>query len=543
MITVQDILDIPELDLRLLTGASSSGNAVRWVHVAEVPHTARWLRGGEVLLTTGHGFSGSATGRVEQLEELIDRDVAGLGFGTGLAFDSVPGELVALARSREFPLFEVPPQIPFPAIIEAVAAKIVNAQYSLLQRSVAVHEKLMTLVLEEEGLEAILKTLTGLISCAAVLFDFHGVVLCSSASRRELGGEQVAALWSDIADRRADRAAFAPDGFDRVRVYPVVAAHRIGAFLAVVKDTGDIGDGDSAVLRSVVTALALELVKKKAVVETEKRLAGDFLDQLTAGELYEDEIARRLRFFGLDPLAFHLMVLIDPDGAGGSRADGSPVISRGERERLRWAVDEFMAERKQLSISASRDDRILILLQPRDPGEAGLEALAAELLAALATALPEVPCCIGLGRAHRRLIDLSRSYHEASYAVTIRRRSGGTGMVAGFADLGSYGLLLGLQDTPSLEMFCESVLGSLKAHDARGSSDLLKSLSAFLAANGRWGDAADELYVHRHTLRYRMRRVQEVTGRDLDDPQDRMEFWLALKAQGLLDALRASQRQ
>ena len=57
----------------------------------------------------------------------------------------------------------------------------------------------------------------------------------------------------------------------------------------------------------------------------------------------------------------------------------------------------------------------------------------------------------------------------------------------------------------------------------------------FLEANGHWGDAAEKLYVHRHTLRYRMKRVEEITGRDLDLSQDRMEFWLALKARELID--------
>ena len=108
-------------------------------------------------------------------------------------------------------------------------------------------------------------------------------------------------------------------------------------------------------------------------------------------------------------------------------------------------------------------------------------------------------------------------------------------MIASFDDLGSYGLLLGLQDTLSLEVFYDSVLGRLQEYDEQNSSDLVKSLACFLEANGHWGDAAEKLYVHRHTLRYRMKRVEEITGRDLDQSQDRMEFWLALKAKELID--------
>ena len=226
--------------------------------------------------------------------------------------------MIALAEQHDFPLFEVPYNIPFIAITEAVASKIVNEQYSLLQRSLAVHEKLTKIVLEEKGLQFIISTLSALVGCSAVLFDFHGLVLCEAAHRRRIPAELIADLWRQISDKRASRqdfAAEAPHGAGgSVQVYPVVASHRIGAFLAVIKDGGEFSDYDRIILHHVVTVTALELVKKKAVAETEKRLAGDFFDELIASDLYEEEIARRLAFFGLEPGAEQLIMLVDIDG-------------------------------------------------------------------------------------------------------------------------------------------------------------------------------------------------------------------------------------
>lgn len=536
MVSVQDILEIPDLDLRLLAGARATDNPVRWVHVAEGPQATQWLRGGELLLTNGCGFEDAEAQQIEQLGELIDHNIAGLGFGTGFAFDEVPAGLVSLAEERGLPLFEIPHHVSFSAITEAVAAKIVNEQYSLLQRSLAVHEKLTTIVLEEKGLEAIIATLSALVGCYAVLFDFHGVVLCEAASRRRVGAEAVGEMWSLISDRRAGRTAFGlglGGGSLEAQVFPVVAAHRIGAFLAVVKDSGAFSEYDRIVLRNVVTVVALELVKKKAVVETEKRLVGDFLDQLTASELHEAAIARRLTFFGLDPQAPHLIMIVDVDDLGPAPTFGGDrevFVSQAVPERLHWAVDEFMAERRQLCISASRGDCVVVIIQPDGLDGDAIRGLAGDLFTVVRGALPEITVSVGLGRPHPRLVDLRRSYYEASYAIRIRRLRGDAGVVAGYADLGSYSLLLGLQDTPALKVFCDSVLGRLQEHDEQNSSDLLHSLAAFLEANGHWGQAADKLYVHRHTLRYRMKRVQEITGRDLAESQDRMEFWLALKA-------------
>ena len=538
MITVQDILEIPDLNLRLLAGAKSTSNPVRWVHITEVPDPTRWLKGGELLLTTGYGFVGPEEQQIASLQRLIDHNISGLGFGTGFSFDKVPPALVKVAEEYGFPLFEVPYHVPFIAITEAVASKIVNEQYSLLQRSLAVHEKLTKIVLEEKGLEAILSTLSALVGCSAVLFDFHGVVLCEAAYRRHLGGELIADLWRQISERRANRQNFAlsVDGVGSgVQVYPVVASHRIGAFLAAVKDSGDFSEYDRIILHNVVTVTALELVKKKAVAETEKRLAGDFFDELIASDLYEEEIARRLTFFGLDPQAPHLIVLVDVDGSGDDDGEAAHVVAPDIKERLHWAVDEFMARRDALFISASHADSVVILLQPGKLDTKAVLALAAELQESILQLLPEITASVGIGRPHRHLIDLRQSYYEASYAIKIRKLKGEPGVIASFDDLGSYGLLLGLQDTLSLEVFYDSVLGRLQEYDEQNTSDLVKSLACFLEANGHWGDAAEKLFVHRHTLRYRMKRVEEITGRDLDHSQDRMEFWLALKAKELID--------
>lgn len=542
MITVQDILDIAGLNLKLLGGGKSTTNPVRWVHIAEVRDPVKWLKGGELLLTTGMGVGRSDEDQRAFLQQLIDANLAGLGFGVGFSFKKVPQAMIDLAEEHDFPLFEVPYNVPFIAITEAVSSKIVNEQYALLQRSLAVHEKLTKIVLEERGLDAIVSTLSALVGCSAVLFDFHGLVLCEAAYRRQLSSEMIAGLWQQISDRRANRQNFSiglESSATSVQVYPVVASHRIGAFLAIVKDTGEFSDYDRIILHHVVTVTALELVKKKAVAETEKRLAGDFFDELIASDLYEEEIARRLAFFGLDPEGRHLIMLVDIDEfkafltGGGEREE---TVVQDIKERLHWAVDEFLARREVLFISASRSDSVVVLVQsgasttPHDVID-----LAHELQQAIGGMLPEITVSVGLGRPHKSLVDLRQSYYEALYAIRIRKLKGNKAVIASFDDLGSYGLLLGLQDTLSLEVFYDSVLGKLHEYDEQNSSDLVKSLACFLEANGHWGEAAERLYVHRHTLRYRMKRVEEITGRNLGSSQDRMEFWLALKAKELID--------
>jgi purine catabolism regulator len=93
-----------------------------------------------------------------------------------------------------------------------------------------------------------------------------------------------------------------------------------------------------------------------------------------------------------------------------------------------------------------------------------------------------------------------------------------------------------MTEPDALRAFADALLAPLDAYDTKHDGELIRSLQAFLEHNARWETAAAELYIHRHTLRYRMRKVEELTGRDLASSFDRMEFWLALRARDLLAA-------
>ena len=130
---------------------------------------------------------------------------------------------------------------------------------------------------------------------------------------------------------------------------------------------------------------------------------------------------------------------------------------------------------------------------------------------------------------------LRHSFHEARCALEATAfANGSTPDVASWRDLGAFTLLLSIQDDDALGLYCDSVLGPIEEGDEEYGGELLRSLEAFIEQNGQWERAARQVYCHRHTLRYRMRKVEELTGRDLSRAHDRIEFWLALRARELV---------
>jgi purine catabolism regulator len=197
--TVDELLRASHLDLRLVAGAAGLSNPIRWAHVSELDDPTPWLRGGEILLTTGMGLGTTPARQRAYLARLVDAGLAGLGVGTGFSFARVPRPLALAADAARFPLFEVPYEVPFIAITEAVFAKVAAEQYDLLSRSLDAEHVLTRAVLDGTGIDGIVGALTQATRGWAILLDLHGgeFLWCGpSSSRPGPRGPGSASPWS-----------------------------------------------------------------------------------------------------------------------------------------------------------------------------------------------------------------------------------------------------------------------------------------------------------------------------------------------------------
>ncbi|HSL64757.1 MAG TPA: PucR family transcriptional regulator ligand-binding domain-containing protein [Gaiellaceae bacterium] len=477
MLTVRDIAELPGLSLAVAAGSEGLGNEIRWLHVSELADPTPWLEGGELLLTTGLGVGDLGSSQRAYLRRLAEHGLAGLCFGLGFGFADVPAPVVEEANRRGFPVIAVPYDTPFIALTKAAFTHLANEELERVTQALEVQERLAQAVLDGRGVQALLAILCERLRCSLALADESGRVVGERHSGRRLS-------------------------FDGALELPVVS-HGDSAVLRVATERGTLSEYDRLVLNHGRTALAFELSRRRAVSAAELRLAGDLLEDLEHDRLDERDVARRISAFGLDPGRRYAALLAVP-GAGGST------------EQLRAAVARALDTRSISYLSAARRDRAAFLLEAAGEDEA--LALAEALVAA------EPDARVGVGRPGTGR-GLGRSLLEARAAI-----DAGVGQIASYRDLGSLELLLGLPDA-TLEAFVDRVLGPV----AR-SGPLVESLRTLLDAGCRWSDAADRLGVHRHTLRYRMERLEEQTGRHPDRPSERMELWLAVKAVQALQA-------
>ncbi|HZL48471.1 MAG TPA: PucR family transcriptional regulator ligand-binding domain-containing protein [Solirubrobacteraceae bacterium] len=242
----------------------------------------------------------------------------------------------------------------------------------------------------------------------------------------------------------------------------------------------------------------------------QRNMVGDVLAEALTGHLYPEELQARLRPFGIgEQVAVLAFSLPDPSAAAALL----------ERILKREQVHNLVAIRAGLLcavIDADGQDSIELARKIR--GE--LVERFGEVGAAASRAAP----------TH----SLRLSFHEARCALeAVRLQNGDAPEVASYRDLGAFQLLLSLQDDDALISYCRGVLGPVEQGEGDYGEELLRSLDVFIEHNGHWEKAAGALYCHRHTLRYRIRRVEQLTGRDFSQARDRIEFWLALRGREL----------
>jgi purine catabolism regulator len=299
-------------------------------------------------------------------------------------------------------------------------------------------------------------------------------------------------------------------------------AGRPFGFLAIAGEALDEWDHQAA--RQGATALALELAKEQAVLATEERLRGDFVQTVLAGPPSDSEaLFRRGQELGYDLRQPHVAMLCSVGGPD------EPAAARAA-----IAVGAALAALSLSAPTMRRADGVLCYLPLNGRGPRARD-LAEQIRGKVAAELPGL--MLAIGKEARNVAAWPRSLREAEQALLLGRQLLDTARVLDFGDLGVYRLLVLLRESPELWEFYRANLAALADYDRKQGAELLKTLEAFFANLSNLARTADALHVHRNTLLYRIERIEAISGLKLENAEDRLALWLALKAHRVMQTL------
>ncbi|KUN79701.1 PucR family transcriptional regulator [Streptomyces griseoruber] len=528
--TLASLVHHSALKLTVRAGGDRLDVPVRWAHVSELADPVPYMEGGELLLITALKLDAEDPEAMRRyVKRLAGAGVVGLGFAVGVTYDEVPEALVDAAEQEGLPLLEVPRRTPFLAISKAVSAAIAADQYRAVTAGFAAQRELTKQALTD-GPEGLLTALAAQVDGWAALYDASGAVV---AAAPEWAGRRAARLTADVErlrERPAPASAVvggagpAEDGgsaenTDRVELHTLGTGRRPRSALAV-GTAAALGTAERYAVHSAIALLTLTTERSRPLQAAEQRIGTAVLRMLLAGEPdHARAVAGELYGALLD--APFRVVVAEPAPAG-AEADGDPLGGLTE------VVESAAARSGEAVLVVPEGERLVVLAADGGGAVAAVARCAAALEAARANGeeRADEELVVGLS-APAGPIAAAAAYRQAEQALSVARRRGR--ILVEHEQLAA-GSVLPLLADDAVKAFADGLLRALHEHDATGRGDLVASLRAWLSRHGQWDAAAADLGVHRHTLRYRMRRVEEILGRSLDDPDVRMELWLALKA-------------
>ncbi|MFJ4833130.1 PucR family transcriptional regulator [Streptomyces sp. NPDC088747] len=541
--TLASLVHHSALKLTVRAGEERLDTPVRWAHASELADPVPYMEGGELLLITALKLDADDPEAMRRyVKRLAGAGVAGLGFAVGVHYEEIPKALVDAAQEEALPLLEVPRRTPFLAISKAVSAAIAADQYRAVTAGFAAQRELTRQALND-GPEGLLASLAGQVDGWAALYDASGAVV---ATAPDWAGRRAARLTPDV-ERLRDRPAPASSvvgGEDRVELHSLGTGRRPRAALAV-GTAAALGTAERYALHSAIALLTLTTERSRSLQAAEQRIGAAVLRMLLAGESDHARAVAGDLFGALLDAPFRL-ILAESASASAARAhaDGRTRVAAAVSSvalavpdtggdplgALAEVVESAAARSGEAVLVVPDGDRLVVLAVDGGAAVAACGEHAAALEAVRASvreqaAADEDELVVGLS-APAGPIAAGAAYKQAEQALSVARRRGR--FLVEHEELAA-GSVLPLLADDAVRAFADGLLRALREHDATGRGDLVASLRAWLSRHGQWDAAAADLGVHRHTLRYRMRRVEEILGRSLDDADVRMELWLALK--------------
>lgn len=482
-LTVADLVAMPHLGLQLVAGGDGAGNTVLWTHTSELEDPGPWLEGGELLIVNGFGIPPDPGNQIDYLARLAHHRLAGL--AVSVRAPELTPQMLAEADRLGFPVLRIPRQIPFVELSHLVANASERTAVGRLSRHLRIFE---TLRLRNSATSN-----TAEIYSQLEQISGYRLAVVSPAGRPLL--REWPWVPEDLVLDRSPASAdlkITPGGY----VLPLFVANRVTAYL-VGKEHPGATPGGLAALQHVSTLAALDAIddqrRREAVHRRGSQLLAAGLERtLATGELEERFTARGM------------------DSGSGLRLLALGDLAHGEADEI--AVRDWLADRQVPHLLLNRG----ALLAAVGSESENLGRLAEDL-----------GLCIGVSSPAFTVAGLSQMQQQALWCLKLARES--RKVTVAFAEH-QFGLAQWLNpDVETMEQLARGALAPILQHDAEHGTDLLHTLSVYFHNQGRLRPSAAQLFVHEHTLRYRIERIEQLTGRNLRSYRDAFELWLAVE--------------
>jgi hypothetical protein len=491
-----------DLKLELLSGDSELDRPIRAVMTTDLPNPSRYLGGGELVLT-GMVWRRSPGDSVPFVKALIASGVCALAAGDGVSED-IPDDLRTACEEHGLPLLRVPADIAFATVTEQVVRRLSPIRADDVTDFLERHRHLVSASTASggDGLGAVLELVKQQLSMRCWVISPTGMeIAANSAALSEKIKTQ--ALRHYLSGQRLPHP-LAAQGMSVLGAGEATGPRVVNWLIICDTDVTQWAPQHHQLAAELAALVEAERRRLDAAREPKRAAARDLI-QMVAADTDPTELAYQLKFTGLP--AGRALVMVAARLEGGL---AGPIL-----EDLLYRLPSAVAELDQTAFA-------IVAASPEQVRHAVTAA------AVLAPALGNGPLRIGMSGAATGASNLRGAVDEARHACAMAGMSRERVAVIGEGELASHVMLLAAVPDGVRRAFRDRLLGPLLEYDRVHRADLVPTLRAFLACSGSWTKCAEELHIHVNTLRYRIQRIEQMTGRDLGRLDARVDLFLAL---------------
>jgi purine catabolism regulator len=503
-ITVKELAELPHLRIEVLGGSSGLGHTVTWAHSSDLDEPWGWLSGGELLLKNGRTLPRSEDKQVAFIEGLFSARISALVIGSDPESPLLTERALERAEELNIPILRVPYSMSFIVLSRTVADALLSEEVSRATRTEKIYDTIHAAVTEDDP-GVFWRRLKTELSCELYIVDaetldpvLEGTPPPPIGLRNRLR-EEIAASGEPVPGS----LRFA--GQSKSEVVVIEVPYEEPTFL--ISSYLNKPPLDLVLLQHAATAVAVEVAYASLRADYQRELGTTLLSQLLEGRLDRQTATAGLLRHAISSATAYLLAV-----------DG---LDPTEERRLHIGL----LRRGITHLLLRRDGVFYLLLEARPIN------IEHQLLS------PKVKLLLDrLGQNHtigisNALVDSSRMPAAAGEALWALAGASKDFPIMSYEDASP---LPALQSQEEGRALVDRVLGSLIEYDAANGSDLIYSLSVFLETRRSWQKCAEALNIHRQTVIYRMRRVEQLTERTLSETSDLSILWLALSAYNIL---------
>jgi sugar diacid utilization regulator len=384
-----------------------------------------------------------------------------------------------------------------------------------LRRSMDIHDRLTQVAVSGEGQAGIAKALHELTGMPVAIEDRYGNLAAWAGPGRPDPYPKESFAKREHLLRRLMRARKPIQDGERLVLLASPRPELLG-IVALIDPDRAADTADLVALEHGATVLSMELARLRGIADTELRLCRDLVHDLLSGTDDESALARA-EALNYDLRRPHRVVVVEGKG----RARAHDALLSAVRRALRTARQDGLCE--------IWSGHVAIVTAGQGNWEQLRRAMASDLGS---------QCRIGVGSLSARPSELPRSLREAGLALRLQKTLLPGSSACEYPKLGIFRMLASISDLTDVEAFVREWLGSLLDYDTRRKAELVHTLTQYLEHGGNYDATAAELSVHKSTLKYRLQRIRDLTGLELNDPDVHFNLQLATRAWGTLQALR-----